>query len=120
MKLSEFMKCTILFFPLVASTPQSATAGDFDLIWRASEVEMGPVSWTGFIFNPEVSYNTLNLNGPGGEFLSDPKGFRAGLELGYDYQIDNLVVGVAGDGFYSWMDGGSSDKVKEAAFSIAK
>lgn len=105
----EILKKAFILFPLVISSPQAAKAGDLDFLWRANDSDLGAVTWSGFSFNPQVSYNTLNLAGAGSKFLADPKGIKAGLELGYDFQLNNIVVGVAGDAFYTWIEGGNSD-----------
>lgn len=83
--------------------PASATDLGF-LAWD-DDASIGPLSWTGFIFNPDVGYDTLSLKANGNTAVDDADGWRAGLELGYDYQIGGIVVGMAVDGFYSWLDG---------------
>lgn len=73
-----------------------------------SDDELNPISWSGFIIAPYFGYETLNLNGAGSAGLGDPKGWRVGGELDYDYQIGNFVVGIAGDAFYTWYDSNGS------------
>ena len=74
----------------------------------SSNDELNPISWSGFIIAPYFGYETLNLNGAGSTGLGDPKGWRVGGELDYDYQIGNFVVGIAGDAFYTWYDSNGS------------
>ncbi len=88
---------------LILAGPAAATDLGF-LAWD-DDASLGPLSWTGFIFNPDVGYDTLSLKTNGGAAVEDADGWRAGVELGYDYQIGGLVVGLAADGFYSWLDG---------------
>jgi outer membrane immunogenic protein len=73
-------------------------------LYPSSDDELNPINWTGFIVAPYFGYETLNLNGAGSAGLGDPKGWRVGGELDYDYQIGNFVVGIAGDAFYTWYD----------------
>jgi outer membrane immunogenic protein len=87
---------------LTLTAPAAATDLSF-LAWD-DDASIGPLSWTGFIFNPDVGYDTLSLKANGGAAVKDAEGWRAGLELGYDYQIGGIVVGFAADGFYSWLD----------------
>lgn len=89
---------------LAAATVSPALAFDIDVHW-ASDAEIGPVSWTGFIFNPDVGYDQLNFDGKGARNLKDPQGFRAGAEIGYDRQIGSVVVGAEFDVYKSWLKG---------------
>lgn len=104
----NFIKRAAVVVSLAAVAPQAALAGNLDFILPTPTAELGPVSWTGFTLSPQVSQTTLHLGGSGSALLNNPKGFRAGLELDYDHQIENLVVGIAADSYYSWADGGSS------------
>lgn len=79
----------------------SAQAGG---LYPSSDDDLNPINWTGFIIAPYFGYETLNLKGAGSAGLGDPKGWRVGGELDYDYQIGNFVVGIAGDAFYTWYD----------------
>jgi outer membrane immunogenic protein len=91
---------------LTLATPAAATDLSF-LAWD-DDATIGAISWTGFIFNPDVGYDTISLKANGGAAVKDADGWRAGLELGYDYQIGGIVVGLVADGFYSWLDGQSA------------
>lgn len=64
-----------------------------------------PTNWTGFVVAPYFGYETMKLKGAGAGAIDDPKGWRIGAEIDYDYQIGRFVVGVAGDAFYTWYDG---------------
>jgi outer membrane immunogenic protein len=81
-----------------------ATGAEAAGLYPSSDEELNPINWTGFIVAPYFGYETLNLNGAGSAGLGDPKGWRIGGELDYDYQIGNFVVGIAGDAFYTWYD----------------
>lgn len=110
--------CTLRFavalMALIPLTPASATDLGF-LAWD-DDPSIGPQSWTGFIFNPDVGYDTLNLKAKGGAAIEDAEGWRAGLELGYDYQIGGIVVGVAADGYYSWLDGETANYFSDVQY----
>jgi len=101
----KLLKHVAMLLPFAALSPHAVLAAGENTIWRASNAEMGDVSWSGFTFSPEISHNTLHLGGSGSALLEDPSGYRVGPNLGYDYQASALLVGVAGEAFYSWMDG---------------
>jgi outer membrane immunogenic protein len=88
----------LLALELITAAAQAAS------LYPSSDDELNPINWTGFIVAPYFGYETLNLNGAGSAGLGDPKGWRVGGELDYDYQIGNFVVGIAGDAFYTWYD----------------
>lgn len=94
-------KSCVLFAGLLVPV-SSATAFELNLNYAQ---DPGPVSWTGFIFNPSISYDTFEFKGSGGRRLDDAEGFRVGAEIGFDKQIGSVVVGVAGDVFKSWAEG---------------
>ena len=64
-----------------------------------------PFSWTGFYAGANVGYafggrDTVGIHDP--DFLGDigkltGKGFLGGLQAGYNYQFDNIVVGIETD-----------------------
>ena len=91
-----------LVLKLLVASAQAAS------LLPSSDDELNPISWSGFIIAPYFGYETLNLNGAGSAGLGDPKGWRVGGELDYDYQIGNFVVGIAGDAFYTWYDSNGS------------
>ncbi|MFA5951765.1 MAG: outer membrane beta-barrel protein [Hyphomicrobium sp.] len=74
-------------------------------LYPAADSDLAPIKWTGFIVAPYFGYETLHLKGQGADALNDPQGWRVGGELDYDYQVGNLVFGIAGDGFYTWYKG---------------
>ncbi|MEZ5924676.1 MAG: outer membrane beta-barrel protein [Hyphomicrobiaceae bacterium] len=82
----------------------TASATGFELA-PASDAELGEISWQGAIISPDVSYDTLDLDGAGASLLEDPEGFRAGGEIGYDWQRGNFVLGVVGNATYAWIEG---------------
>lgn len=62
-------------------------------------------SWTGFYVGGQAGYqwggaDTLLL-GPGGNFLAglpdNPHGFVGGAHIGYNYEINQIVLGIEGD-----------------------
>lgn len=99
---------------LTIAGPAAATDLGF-LAWD-EDASLGALSWTGFIFNPDVGYDTLSLKTNGGAAVKDAEGWRAGLELGYDYQIGGFVVGFAADGFYSWLDSESASYASDLKY----
>ncbi len=88
---------------LLATMLLPGAAGAASLYPQAGE-QMGPISWTGFVIAPYFGYETTYLKGNGSPGLDDPSGWRIGAELDYDYQIGDFVVGIAGDGFFTWYD----------------
>ncbi len=64
-----------------------------------------PFSWTGFYAGANVGYafggqDRVGIRNP--DFIGDigklnPKGFLGGLQVGYNYQFDNIVVGLEAD-----------------------
>jgi outer membrane immunogenic protein len=82
-----------------------AAAYDFSFLYPATDAQLGSISKTGFIISPDIDYNRFNFSGSGSKPLKDGKGFRAGLELGYDYQMGGLVFGVLGMVSYADIDG---------------
>lgn len=93
---------------VLACSAASATAGDFDFLYPAADGQAGNLSKTGFIVNPDIDYNKLSFSGNGASQLKEAKGFRAGVELGYDYQVGNVVVGVMGAISYADIKGKES------------
>jgi outer membrane immunogenic protein len=89
---------------LIALGAASASASGLDLA-PATDAELGEISWQGAIISPDFSYDTLDLGGAGAAFLEDPEGFRAGGEVGYDWQRGSFLFGVVGDATYSWIEG---------------
>lgn len=59
-------------------------------------------SWTGFYIGGHAGYGWSKFTGNGtfGVDTVNAKGFLAGAQLGYNYQIGQFVIGVEGD--YSW------------------
>lgn len=90
---------------LSTAAPRVSLATDLGFLWRATDAELGSIKWGGLIINPDVGYETLKLKGAGKSVLDDPRGWRAGAEIGYDLQFGNVIVGAAADGFYAWIEG---------------
>lgn len=107
---SRFARSTAIVAGLLMAigSVRPGNATDLGFLWPATDAELGAISWTGLIINPDAGYETLKLGGAPKGALKDPKGWRAGGELGYDLQIGNFVIGAAGDGFYSWLEGKGS------------
>jgi outer membrane immunogenic protein len=98
-------RASAAFFVIKLLTASVQAAG----LYPSPDDDLNPISWTGFIVAPYFGYETLNLNGAGSAGLGDPKGWRVGGEVDYDYQIGNFVVGIAGDAFYTWYDSNATD-----------
>jgi outer membrane immunogenic protein len=83
----------------------SASAADLPRpVYKAAPyLSPAPVfSWTGFYIGGHGGYGWSRLSGTG-TFGSDSitaKGWLAGGQLGYNYQIGQFVIGVEGE--YSW------------------
>lgn len=90
---------------LIALGSASAAATGLDLLTPATDAELGEVSRQGAIIDPDLSYDSMDLGGAGAAFLEDPDGFRAGGEVGYDWQRGTFLFGVVGDASYSWIEG---------------
>ncbi len=91
---------------VVAMTATAAHAVD---LYPSSAENLNPINWTGFIVAPYFGYETLHLKGSGSDLLDDASGWRVGAELDYDYQIGDFVVGIAGDGFFTWYQGNGAN-----------
>ena len=90
---------------LGVAAPAKADWAFPSLAYSADE-ELGPVSWTGFIISPEVSFfGDLQLSGSGSAFVDDLDGAAIGGKIGYDKQLGNVVVGIVTDAQYSFADG---------------
>lgn len=87
---------------IVCASSASASALDLHL---ANDEELASIDWTGFSAVPYFGYETLKFQKGGAAFLKDAKGWRLGGELDYDRQFGNLVLGVAGEAYYTWYDG---------------
>ncbi|ALK08632.1 outer membrane protein [Blastochloris viridis] len=89
---------------LLASTVLAGTASAADLAARkAAAAAAAPVTygtnWTGFYLGGNVGYgwgtNDWTFDGVGTD--NDFDGFVGGGQIGFDYQIGNIVVGIQGD-----------------------
>lgn len=94
---------------LAVSAPVAAFANGSLIpnLWPSTDAELAPFDFAGFILGPDPNFSDeLKLSGPGSAFLSDPDGISIGAKAGYDHQVGNLVLGILGDGYYSFADGG--------------
>lgn len=89
---------------ICAAGMASASAFALDL-HLAKDEELASIDWTGFSAVPYFGYETLKFQKGGADFLKDAKGWRLGGEVDYDRQFGNLVLGVAGELYYTWYDG---------------
>ncbi|MCU0884663.1 MAG: porin family protein [Beijerinckiaceae bacterium] len=60
-------------------------------------------TWTGFYAGLNGGYGFGSFTGTASPLLRDPSGFVGGGQLGYNYQINQFVVGLEGDLQYSDM-----------------
>jgi outer membrane immunogenic protein len=102
---TKIPKTSAVFALALTMTISPADAGKFDFLWPATDAELGKISWTGFIVNPDLGPDKMKFSGTGGNQLKKAKGFHGGAELGYDYQIGGIVVGVAGELYGSSLKG---------------
>lgn len=103
-------RLSVLALGLILSTAMSGTA------LAADVVEDSAYDWTGFYLGAHAGYGWTDLkgqyDGPGddfddgdGPFDLDDSGFLGGAQVGYNYQIDQVVLGVEADiSFLNWKD----------------
>jgi outer membrane immunogenic protein len=74
----------------------AANAADLRPAYKAPALTPAPL-WTGFYIGGNVGYGwgKVSLNGLNGEM--NPNGVNGGVQVGYNYQINNVVLGVEGD-----------------------
>ncbi|WP_119390328.1 outer membrane protein [Taklimakanibacter lacteus] len=110
MKFSRISLITLAFAATTALTG-AATAAD---VTEQPYVH----DWTGFYIGGHVGYGWINLNGKytgedgedfiddeGGTFDLDDDDILGGAQLGYNYQMGDIVVGIEADvSFVSWED----------------
>jgi outer membrane immunogenic protein len=93
----------IALLPLVISTPLFAAdlpQADMAVVSEDMSSEAG---WTGFYFGLsggasfENSSTITRLDGTVRAHLTDIEGFSAGIQTGYDFQLDRLLIGLAAD-----------------------
>lgn len=65
-------------------------------------------TWTGFYVGVNAGYGFGGLTGPGSGAFKDPSGFVGGGQIGYNYQINQVVVGLETDLQYSDISGTSA------------
>lgn len=101
------------FFAMVAGTSFAADLAPA-AVEPAAPVAL-PYSWTGFYVGAELGYGwgtssapyALNPGGPYNRYQAGPdqKGFVGGAFAGYNYQINQFVMGVEGDFQFSDIHG---------------
>ncbi len=80
-------------------------------------------SWTGFYAGVNAGYGFGSTTGRGAGIFKDPSGFVGGGQLGYNYQINQMVLGVETDLQYSDMnskDGVAGSKAKVPYFGTVR
>ncbi len=98
---------------LSTTSPMGAFAADLGVPRQpvAESVVAVPVafSWTGFYAGAHVGYGWGRSNwgfSPAGTFVApSTNGVFGGLQLGYNYQINNVVLGIEGDASAADMSG---------------
>ncbi len=97
-------RLSLITLGFIASTALSGAALAADI------VEPTSYDWTGFYVGGHVGYGWIDLEGKytgdpgedfiadgGGEFDLDDNGFLFGAQIGFNWQIDNIVLGIEGD-----------------------
>jgi outer membrane immunogenic protein len=79
----------------------------------AADTDPGPApafDWTGVYLGAYASYSTFESNAALGAVSDDVTldGFGGGMLLGYNYQLDNLVLGLEGDAAFLNVEGSSA------------
>jgi len=92
------MRNLILAAVAAALIPAGALAADFPYASpEQSYVPADVPSWTGFYAGAHVGYGFGDVDD------ADADGFLGGLQAGFDWQMEQLVVGVEGDVAYTGM-----------------
>ena len=75
----------------------AAHAADLRPAYKAPSKASAPFSWTGFYVGGNVGYGWGNasFDAVGGSL--SPKGVNGGVQLGYNYQLGQVVFGLGGD-----------------------
>ena len=91
---------------LALTTTQPALAADAPVYKGPAPVATAAVNWTGFYVGGVVGYASASGihcdYGPPDTCIpvTDPKGWNAGVTVGYNWQVANWVLGIEGD--WSW------------------
>lgn len=62
-------------------------------------------SWTGFYAGVNAGYGFGGFTGVGSGIFSDPSGFVGGAQIGYNYQVNQMVIGLETDLQYTGVSG---------------
>ena len=62
-------------------------------------------TWTGFYVGVNAGYGFGGFTGPGSGIFKEPSGFVGGGQIGYNYQINQMVIGLETDLQYSDIHG---------------
>lgn len=116
----RIVRLAALAFPLMAA----ASAHAADLPNRgfapppAAAVYVPPVfSWTGFYVGLNGGYGWGSLGSIGNATFGKPSGFTLGGTAGYNYQINQFVIGLEGD--LNWTNIDSTERAPGPVFSTA-
>jgi outer membrane immunogenic protein len=96
---------SVALFALSSFLPTASAADLPRPVYKAQPGLYNPApifTWTGFYVGAHAGYGWSKFDGTGtfGASSVNAKGFLGGAQLGYNYQINQFVVGVEGE--YSW------------------
>ena len=108
MRKALFVASSLFLAPFLAATGERANAADID--WRNDQslkddppivVPRYEFSWTGFYLGGHLGYgwgdSSASAVGTGGGFVVHPSGWMGGIQGGYNWQAETLVLGVEVD-----------------------
>ncbi|HEY6833075.1 MAG TPA: outer membrane protein [Pseudolabrys sp.] len=75
----------------------AAHAADLRPAYKAPIKAPAPFSWTGFYVGGNVGYGWGRASLDGGVASLSPKGVDGGVQLGYNYEVGQVVFGLEGD-----------------------
>ena len=108
-KLAAALQSQCAAAALACTIAMPASATDLGILYPASDADLRPLSWTGFIISPSFGYETLKFHGNGSPALKTAKGVGLGAEIGYDWQANGYVLGVVGNVAGANINGDSTD-----------
>ena len=117
---------TLLATTILVAAASAAVAADAPILAAPA----GPYNWSGFYAGVNAgaawgAYDPVTAAGPGDYFgkyttyysgavnligaqTLDPRGFVGGAQVGYNYQIGNIVAGLEGDFEYVHLNGAAN------------